>query len=195
MSTISTNSFSSGGRLLQQVDRNGDKVSRALGRLSTGKRINRVSDDPAGFVAAEGLRGDLVELRAEHKVANASKFRVRQRESALGQVQNVLNDVRGNLVTAADGLNSDAQKYALQLEIDASLDAIDQIASTVEGVANSADLSALRQGGSATSLMAMQRRRRNSSIKNCKASAALAQQLVPTSARNTRLTGFAKIKS
>lgn len=149
MSTINPNSFGNSGRLLQQVDRNGDKVSRALERLSTGKRINRASDDPAGFVAAEGLRGDLVELRAEHKTANASKFRVRQRESALGQVQNVLNDVRGNLVTAADGLNSDAQKFALQLEIDASLDAIDQIASTVEGVANSADLSALRQGGSA----------------------------------------------
>ncbi len=138
--------------MLQLFERSNDQVSRALERLSTGKRINRASDDPAGFVAAEELRGDLVELQAESKVASRSKFGVRQRESALSEIQNVLNSVRGNLVAAADGLNSDAQSRALQLEIDASLDAIDRIADRVEGVGSSASLNDLRQGGSANVL-------------------------------------------
>lgn len=149
MSAISPNSYAQSGRLVQLYRDSTDLVSRSLERLSTGKRINRASDDPAGFVAAEGLRGDLVELHAESKVASASRFRVRQRESALSQIQNVLNDVRGNLVTAADGLNSEAQSRALQIEIDASLDAIDQIASNVEGVDGSASLNELREGRSA----------------------------------------------
>lgn len=149
MSTISPNSFGNSGRLFQLFQRSNEQVSQSLERLSTGKRINRASDDPSGFVAAEGLRGDLVELRAQAKVSSASKFQVRQRESSLSQIQTVLTDVRGSLVTAADGLNSDAQSQAIQLEIDASLDAIDQIADDIEGVAGSAALSALRAGGAA----------------------------------------------
>lgn len=149
LSTIGANTFSRSGKLLQLYQRSTDQVSQSLERLSTGKRINRASDDPSGFIAAEGLRGDLVELRAQSKVASAGKFRVRQQQSALGEIQSVLNNVRGNLVSAADGLNSEAQTRALQLEIDASLDAIDQIANYAEGVDGSASLSDLREGGKA----------------------------------------------
>lgn len=41
------------------------RVGVAVEQLSTGKRINRPSDDPAGFVAAEEIRGELIELRSE----------------------------------------------------------------------------------------------------------------------------------
>lgn len=147
MSIINPNLSSRTGQLHQQYQRNTDQISQSLERLSTGKRINRPSDDPAGYIAAEGLRGDLVELRAQSKVATSSRFAVRQRESALSEIQNTLNNVRGNLVAAADGLNSPTQSKAIQLEIDASLDAIDLISSQVEGVADSAALRELREGG------------------------------------------------
>lgn len=53
--------------MLQSFRRNSEKLQTSLERLSTGKRINRPSDDPAGFVAAEGFRRDLTDLQAKLK--------------------------------------------------------------------------------------------------------------------------------
>ncbi len=135
--------------MLQQHQRSGQQVSKSLERLSTGKRINRPSDDPSRFIVAQSLHGDLVELHAESRASDAERLDIRQQQSALTQVQRTLNDVRGNLVAAADGFNSPAQNRAIQQEIDASLDAIDQIAGRVQGVSDSDALSELRQGGNA----------------------------------------------
>lgn len=149
MSIISPNSSARTGQMITQYQRNTKKVSTALEHLSTGKRINRASDDPAGYIGAEQLRGDLVVMEAESRVSYAQRFKVHQRQSALGEIQNVLNSVRGSLVSAADGSNSKAQSQAIQTEINAALDAIDLIAEGVEGVAGSSALSALREGGGA----------------------------------------------
>ena len=95
------------------------------------------------------MRGDLVELSAASRTAKAHKFSVRQRQSGLAEIQRTLNEVRGNLVTAADGLSTAAQRRAIQQEINASLDAIDQIASRVDGISDSKPLDRLRDGGDA----------------------------------------------
>jgi len=112
---------------VRQYQRNSDRVSKSLEQLSTGKRINRPSDDPAGFIAAEGLRGDIVVLSAESRAAESQRFNVRQEQSQLGNVQQLLNEVRGQLVGAADGTLSPQQRKNIQQGIDASLDAIDRI--------------------------------------------------------------------
>ena len=59
MLTIGNNFASSTQRLLQKHERNHDLIQQSIERLSTGKRINRPSDDPAQFILAEDLRGDL----------------------------------------------------------------------------------------------------------------------------------------
>lgn len=51
--------------LARNYARNQQRVGVAVEQLSTGKRINRPSDDPAGFVAAEKIRGELRELQSE----------------------------------------------------------------------------------------------------------------------------------
>jgi len=149
MTYVGQSSRSTSQRLLNQFQRNNSQVSQSLERLSTGKRINQPKDDPAGFVAAEQLRGDIVVLEAEQKAEKSERFQVRQRESALSNIQNVLTSVRGSLVSAADGSLPASAKRAMQQEIDASLDAIDLIATRTEGVADSENLSALREGNSA----------------------------------------------
>ena len=149
MTFVGQSSRSTGQRLLNQYQKNNDRVSQSIERLSTGKRINRPKDDPAGFVAAEQIWGDIVVLEAEQKAVNSERFQIHQRESALSNIQNVLTSVRGTLVSAADGTLPASAKRAMQQEIDASLDAIDLIAARTEGVADSENLSALREGNSA----------------------------------------------
>lgn len=136
-------------RLQLQYQSNNDQVRKSVERLSTGKRINRPSDDPAKFMIAEGIRGDLIDLRAETRASQAERRGVHQKQSALTEIQNVLNHVRGNLVEAADGTLTSPQRESIQQEIDASLDAIDRIAGQVDGIADSSSLYALGEGGAA----------------------------------------------
>lgn len=51
--------------LVRNYARNNQRVGVAVEQLSTGKRINRPADDPSGFVAAEGIRGELIDLRSQ----------------------------------------------------------------------------------------------------------------------------------
>ena len=109
---------------------NGD-LQTALTRLSTGLRINSGADDPAGLIASEALRSEITSLgKAISNTRRASQI-ISTADSALGQVSNLLNDVRGLIVEAANsGALSDEEIAANQLQIDSSLEAINRIAQT-----------------------------------------------------------------
>lgn len=103
----------------------------SLTRLSTGLRINSGKDDPAGLIASEALRSDITSLnKAISNTQRASQI-IATADSALGQVSNLLNDIRGLVVEAANkGALSDDEIAANQLQIDSSLEAINRIAQT-----------------------------------------------------------------
>lgn len=107
---------------------NGD-LQTALTRLSTGLRINSGADDPAGLIASEALRSEITSLgKAISNTRRASQI-ISTADSALGQVSNLLNDIRGLVVEAANsGALSDDEIAANQLQIDSSLEAINRIA-------------------------------------------------------------------
>ncbi|TWT97403.1 flagellin N-terminal helical domain-containing protein [Neorhodopirellula pilleata] len=106
-------------------------LQQALTRLSTGLRINSGSDDPAGLIASEALRSEITSLgKAISNTRRASQI-ISTADSALGQVSNLLNDVRGLVVEAANtGALSEDEVAANQLQIDSSLEAINRIAQT-----------------------------------------------------------------
>ena len=106
-------------------------LQTALTRLSTGLRINTGADDPAGLIASEALRSEITSLgKAISNTRRASQI-ISTADSALGQVSNLLNDIRGLVVEAANsGALSDEEIAANQLQIDSSLEAINRIAQT-----------------------------------------------------------------
>ncbi|MEO9594854.1 flagellin, partial [Rhodopirellula bahusiensis] len=108
-----------------------EDLQTALTRLSTGLRINSGADDPAGLIASEALRSEVTSLgRAISNTRRASQI-ISTADSALGQVSNLLNDVRGLVVEAANnGALSTEEIAANQLQIDSSLEAINRIAQT-----------------------------------------------------------------
>jgi flagellin len=127
MSRINTNVSS----LIAQntLGRNNNDLQTALGRLSTGLRINSGADDPAGLIASENLRRDITAI--ERAISNSERAGqlIATADSALGQVSNLLNDIRGLVTEAANsGALSDEQIAANQLQVDSSLEAIDRIA-------------------------------------------------------------------
>jgi flagellin len=103
----------------------------ALTRLSTGIRINDGKDDPAGLIASESLRSDIAAVNKSITNSERANQLIATADSALGQVSNLLNDVRGLIQEAANGgVLSTEQLAANQLQIDSSLEAIDRISQT-----------------------------------------------------------------
>ncbi len=126
MTRINTNV----GSLIAQntLQRNNANLAVALKRLSTGLRINEGRDDPAGLIASESIASDLTAI--DKAIGNSERANqiIATADSALGQVSNLLNDIRGLVVEAANtGAISDDQIDANQLQIDSSLEAINRI--------------------------------------------------------------------
>ncbi|EMB15537.1 flagellin N-terminal helical domain-containing protein [Rhodopirellula europaea] len=106
-------------------------LQQSLTRLSTGLRINSGSDDPAGLLASEALRGEITGLTKSISNTQRASQIISTADSALGQVSNLLNDVRGLVVEAANsGALSKEEIAANQLQIDSSLEAINRISQT-----------------------------------------------------------------
>lgn len=113
------------------LSRSNNDLQTALTRLSTGLRINKGKDDPAGLIASEILRSDIVATQKAVTNSERANQIIGTADSALGQVSTLLNDIRGLVSESANsGALSDEQIAANQLQVDSSLEAIDRIAQT-----------------------------------------------------------------
>lgn len=127
MSRINTNVSSlTAQRVLGQ---NNNSLGQSLARLSTGLRINRGKDDPAGLIASENLRSEKAGINAALKNAERADQVVNIAEGGLQEVSNLLTELQGLLTTSANtaGL-SESEKEANQLQIDSILQTIDRVA-------------------------------------------------------------------
>lgn len=135
-------------RLIQNNARANRFVDRATQRLSTGLRINQASDDPSGLVAAEKLRGDLVDLAAQSRVNNAKRGQHRIAQGGLRAASSVLQEMRGLAMQAIGDTSSREEKNAIQQQMDSSLNALELLAAD-GGTTVPAELLSLRSGGAA----------------------------------------------
>jgi flagellin len=107
------------------------QLQQALTRLSTGLRINSGKDDPAGLIASEMLRSDIVSTQKAVSNTERANQMIATADSAIGQISSLLNDIRALVTEAAnEGALSPDQLAANQLQVDSSLDAINRIAQT-----------------------------------------------------------------
>lgn len=126
MTRINTNVSSLNAQ--KTLQRSNNQLQLALTRLSTGLRINTGKDDPAGLIASESLRSDIVSVQRAITNSERANQLIATADSALGQVSSLLNDIRGLVSEAANtGALSQEQLDANQLQLDSSLEAIDRI--------------------------------------------------------------------
>ena len=94
------------------------------------QRINNGSDDPAGLIATETMRAELVAIDAAERNAGRAAAAVKLADSGLSQISSLLNTVRAAVLDSSSNMISDAERAANQIEIDAALDAIDRVVNT-----------------------------------------------------------------
>jgi len=105
-------------------------LNTSLERLSTGLRINRGKDDPAGLIASESLRSEIGGLRAALGNADRADQVANIAEGGLQEVANLLTQLQGLVTETANtaGLSRE-EKEANQLQVDSILQTIDRLAS------------------------------------------------------------------
>lgn len=104
-------------------------LNKSLERLSTGLRINRGSDDPAGLIASENLRSEKAAINAAITNAQRAEQVVNVAEGGLQEVSNLLVELQSLVSSTANEAGvSEEEKAANQLQIDSILQTIDRIA-------------------------------------------------------------------
>lgn len=114
-------------------NRNNENLSESLERLSTGLRINRGKDDPAGLIASQRLRSEATAIAAAIDNSRRADNLIAVAEGGLQEVASLLVELE-NLVdhTANTAGLSTEEVQANQLQVDAILETINRIANSTE---------------------------------------------------------------
>lgn len=114
-----------------RLGRSQKDLSVTLERLSSGLRINRGADDPAGLIASENLRSEISGVRQAIDNSQRASNVIATAEGSLSEVAALLVDVQRLIVQAANrGALSPDEIRANQLQIDSAVDSITRIANT-----------------------------------------------------------------
>ena len=79
-------------------------------QLTTGKRVNRASDDPAAAARAERALAAEMHTDATQRAVNASQNAMTLAESAMGDASDLLQQIREAMVAAGNGSYSDSER-------------------------------------------------------------------------------------
>lgn len=129
MARINTNIAS----LIAQTNlaRSSDDLALRLRRLSTGLRINRGADDPAGLIISERLRSEIQGIGQAVKNSERASLVIATTEGYLAEVSDLLTSIRSLIVGAANtGAVSKEEIEANQLQVDSAIASITRISNT-----------------------------------------------------------------
>lgn len=126
----SSNPF--GGSTLNNLSKALDGQKSAMERLSSGKSINRASDNAAGLAVLAQLDASFVSLGQASRNISDTSSALAIADGATEQIQNMTGRLQELATQAANGTLSDSQRGALQQEYSALTQEIQRIGSTTE---------------------------------------------------------------
>jgi flagellin len=107
-------------------------LGTAMERLSTGKRINGAKDDAAGLAIATTMTSQIKGMSQGVRNANDGISLAQTAEGALGEVTNMLQRVRELAVQSASGTYQQTDRDAMQSEVTALTEQIDDVLTNSE---------------------------------------------------------------
>ena len=107
-------------------------VTRSIGRLSSGFRINRAADDAAGLAIANQLRADLGAMRQATRNAEQANALVQVAEGGATGIQNILTRMKELASQASSDNVDDTGRGRIDIEFQELILEIDRIADSTE---------------------------------------------------------------
>ena len=123
---INTNTGSAFG--IYQLQKSQTDLSDSLVRLSTGKRINKASDDAASMVIANQLASQSRGFGQAIRNANDAISITQVADGALGQATELIQNIRVKAIQAGSAAQSPESRLAIQADIGKSLESLKDIA-------------------------------------------------------------------
>ncbi|EGM78245.1 flagellin/flagellar hook associated protein [Rheinheimera sp. A13L] len=116
----------------RQLITSGNSLDTAFKRLSSGFRINSAADDAAGLQISNRLSSQINGLNQAISNANDGISLAQTAEGAMDEITNSLQRIRVLAVQSQNGINSSADRVALQKEVSALKTEISRIATTTQ---------------------------------------------------------------
>ena len=118
---------------LEQLMTRQENLSNAQEQLTSGKRVNRASDDPAAAARAERALAAEARSTANQRAVDASDNAMTLSESALGDAGELLQQIREKLVQAGNTNLSDADRKSIGGEVSEMRKQLFAIANRTDG--------------------------------------------------------------
>ena len=93
-----------------------NSLTKSLGRVSSGSRINRAGDDAAGLSVSSRMKSDNVSLKAAMRNTNDGISLIQTTEGSLNEVYNILTRMRELAVQGANDTYSSTDRAQIQIE-------------------------------------------------------------------------------
>lgn len=116
----------------RQLFNSGQALTTSFERLSSGFRINRSADDAAGLQITDRFTSQIQGLNQSVRNANDAISLVQTTEGALAESITSLQRIRQLSIQAQNGINSSADKTALQQEVTALISELSRIATDTQ---------------------------------------------------------------
>ena len=108
------------------------KTQESTERLSSGKRVNKSSDDPGNIGTISKLNAKIGSISEALKNASSAKSLSQIADSGLSEINNLLSRIREIAVQANSSTLTSGDRTSLQTEVDAYLSEIDNITKSIK---------------------------------------------------------------
>lgn len=116
----------------RQISTGEKRTEKSTERLSSGYRINRSADDAAGLTISEKMRWQIRGLDRAADNSREGVSYIHTAEGALAEMHSLMDRCKELCVQAANDTNTEADRRAIQEEIDQLTQEIDRISSTTQ---------------------------------------------------------------
>lgn len=116
----------------RQLFNSGSQLNVSFERLSSGFRINRASDDAAGLQITDRMSSQIQGLNQAVRNANDAISLTQTAEGAMQEITSSLQRIRQLAVQSQNGINTSADRTALQKEVSALKTEISRIGQTTQ---------------------------------------------------------------
>lgn len=120
-------------RFLSDMQRNMEAISRSHEQLSTGKRINRPSDDPTAMSRAVSYKTEISAIEQNKRAVNTARNSIESMDSALTNLNGIITRARELAMSSATGSVDAGARRMIASEVDALLQSAIGIANTRVG--------------------------------------------------------------
>ncbi|WP_029541216.1 flagellin [Selenomonas sp. AB3002] len=109
---------------LNTLNQNSSALSKSLAKVSSGMKINGAADDASGYAISERMRVQIRGLdQANANTQNGSSM-MKTAEGAVSSTVDILKTLKEKVISAANDDKTDADRQAIQKELDQSIDQI-----------------------------------------------------------------------